>query len=109
MTLEWQDIVAIVALVGYGLMQLRKVVLNKGTSVTYRVTHAAIHLGATITGAVLAPSPAVGLALGLAGAGAIQFIEQVIAARIGLRSMTGGTDGTCGEVVNTPSREDAEE
>jgi hypothetical protein len=85
-SLEWQDIVVIVALIGYGLSKLRGVLLNTRASRTYRITHAAVFIGAAVTGAVLVPSPAVGLALGLAGAGAIQFLEQFLAARLGLRA-----------------------
>jgi hypothetical protein len=106
MTLEWQDVVAVVALIGYGLMQVRKVLLNPRSSRLYRVTHVAIHVGAAFTGAVLTQPAAVGLALGLAGAGAIQFLEQFLAARLGLRAsppVGPSTEGT------TPTREESEE
>lgn len=83
--LEWQDIVALVALSGYGLHRLRKVLTGTGSRV-HKAAHAVVHVGAALTGAVLVPSPVAGLAFGLAGAGAVQFVDAFIRARVGAPS-----------------------
>jgi hypothetical protein len=91
MNLEWTDIVILVALAGYGLHRLKKTLLHPTASHRWKVAHVCVFMGIVCVG-LLVDSTLWGMALGLAGAGGVTFVEEFVKARFGTGRSTGGVE-----------------